>query len=178
MKIGIDIDETLTCTGKEIRKYKKAYIRKNHCVLEENGMFSKSDFKKFMDFYGEMIYKNMKLKKDAKKYINLLFKEGHEIYFVTARSNKDVKNIEQYTKEYLEEFGLPYKKLICKAKDKGNATKKIPLDIMVDDQENFLDSFLNRDLLRLRFVRDKQIYSKYQKVTNWKEIYKIITNLK
>ena len=174
MKIGIDIDDTITETAKSIFKYRKKFIKEESISVNEKWLLEKNDFRKFMNHYGKQIYSLMKLKKNAKKVITELYNDGYEIYFITARDNRDVPNIETYTKEYLAKEEIPYHKLICKAKNKALASKKYHLNLMIDDQETFLDSFTSNDIIKLRMVKDKSIYSKYRKVTNWKEINQII----
>lgn len=178
MRIGIDIDDTLTHTKKIFPKKIKKYRKKHHIKrYSDTFQLSEEDFAKFLKEYGKSIYLNMKEKKHATSIIKGWIKEGHEIYFITARNKKDVPNVEEYTKEYLKQRKIKYQEIIFEAANKYLASKKLNLDVYIDDQERMLDTFPAKDAYLIRFVPNKKVYSKYQKATNWKEIDKIIKNL-
>jgi len=175
MKIGIDIDDTLTKSSITIKKYCKKY-QKNHKLkrYSKEYLLSHSDFLKAIEYYGENIYREMKIKKNAQKVIQKWYDEGHTIYFITARDRKICSKIEEYTKNYLEENHIPYHELIFNAQNKGKDTKKLKLDIMIDDRESVLDTFPKSNVILFRMMNQKETYSKYIKVKNWKELdYKI-----
>ena len=178
MRIGIDIDDTLTQTREIFPKKIKAFRKKYHLKkYSERQQLSDEQFFNFGLIYGKEVYLSMKEKKHAIKIIQKWILEGHEIYFITARSNKDVPNVEKYTREYLEKRKIKYKEIVFDAKNKYLASKKFNLDVYIDDQERMLDTFQAKDAYLIRFVRNKKIKSKYQKATKWKEIEKIVENL-
>lgn len=178
MKIGIDIDDTFTKTKetfqKNLKKYRKIYKLKK--VSEEKAL-SDEDFCKFMNEYGRKLYVDIKEKKNASKIVKKWMKEGHEIYFVTARSKKDCYKVEEYTKEYFDKLGISYQKIIFHSNNKYNDTKDLKLDVFIDDRELVLDDFPKDDIVLIRMVPNSNIYSKHIKVTSWKEADKAIHSI-
>ena len=173
MRIGIDIDDTLTKTSEIFPKKMKEYRKKYHLKWQ----LSNEQFHHFTKEYGSEIYLNVKEKKHAIAVIQKWISEGHEIYFITARSNKDIPNAQKFTIEYLKKRNIEYKEIVFDAYNKYFASKKFNLDIYIDDQEKMLDTFPPKDAYLIRFVPNKKVTSKYKTVTNWKEIEKIVENL-
>ena len=178
MKIGIDIDETVTRTKetfqKNLKKYKKAHKLKQ---FSEEKQLSDEEFFKFQNEYGYELYYKIKEKKGASKTIKKWIEEGNEIYFVTARSKKDCEKVEEYTKEYFKQLGISYKKIIFQSSNKYEDTKNLKLDVFIDDRESVLDDFPKNQITLLRMVPNSNIYSKHTKITSWKEADKIIQNI-
>ena len=176
MKIGIDIDDTLTDTkeeiSKQIKKYRHIYKLKRY---NEFHQLSDENFKKFMVEFGEKIYCGMKLKKRAKNTIQEWKEQGHFIYFITAREESECPKIETYTKKYLKKYQIPYDGIIFGSKNKGIDCQRLGIDVFIDDRESVLDTIKGTFLIRM--ISDKKHYSKYQKVRNWKEIQEIIKTL-
>ncbi|MCI8394049.1 MAG: hypothetical protein HFH86_01030 [Bacilli bacterium] len=174
MKIGIDIDDTLTETQKKFQQEIKKYCRRNKIIREkETQRLTEEQFQKFMQEQGR-IYLELKLKKKARKVLQKWNQNGHQIYFVTARSEQDCPKVEEYTKDYLQYFNIPYQKIIFNAQNKGKDCKKLNLDVFIDDRESVLDSFNQSKTFLVRFINNKKNYSKYTKVCSWKELEKIM----
>lgn len=169
MKIGLDIDDTLTNTQKIFKKYKNKYQRKHHLNYGDKKM-SEEEFHDFLNTYGTKIYLNMSLKKDVLKYIHKWLNEGHEIYFITARSNDEFSKMEVCTKVFLKNHKLPIQNIIFASKNKYQDSKQLELDVFVDDHESVLDKFPKDQMLLLRMIPNLNNYSKYTKVANWKQI--------
>lgn len=177
MRIGLDIDDTLTDTKKVFKKYAKKYKKKHHLqTYSDRKMLSEEDFHKFIKEYGKELYYHAKIKKNASKMIQKWMKEGHEIYFITARNKKDCEKVEIYTKGFLACHHVPFDNIIFNSTNKYLDSKDLKLDIFVDDREKVLDDFPKTKITLIRMIPSKNIYSKYQKVTNWKEIDDIINN--
>lgn len=176
MRIGIDIDDTLTETkqeiSKQIKKYRRIYKLKRY---NEFHQLSDEDFKKFMVEFGEKIYLGMPLKKKAVRVIQEWKEQGHIIYFITARAENEVPNIEYYTKSYLRKYQIPYDGIVFGSQDKGLDCQRLQLDVFIDDRESVLDTIKGPFLIRM--ILDKKNYSKYHKVRNWKEIKEIVKTL-
>lgn len=96
MMIGIDIDNVISnfdeALLKEFLNHDKEI--RNTGIINKNlymtkGMFdwSKDEIKEFYTDNIERIAKNLILKEGAKEYIDLLKKDGHTIYIISARDN-------------------------------------------------------------------------------------------
>lgn len=176
MRIGIDIDDTITETkreiSKQIKKFRRQYKLKRY---NEFHQLSDENFTKFMTEYGSKIYLEMKIKKRAIEVIRKWYEKGHEIYFITARAESDCKNIEEYTKLFLRKNIIPYHYIMFNSKNKGVDTATLNLDVFIDDRESVLDTIKGPFLIRV--IADKKNYSKYKKARNWKEIEEIVSTL-
>ena len=178
MKIGLDIDDTTTNSRKVFRKEIKKYRHKNKLKrYSEVLQLSEEEFKKFLKERGENIYTRIKPKKHEAKVISKWNQMGHEIYFITARSDDDCTKIEQLTKRCLEKYHIPFNQVILQSKNKAEDAKELNLDVFVDDRESVLDTFQHTDVYPIRFLENKKNYSKYSKVSNWKELDKFIQKL-
>lgn len=178
MKIGIDIDDTITETEKTFRKYIKRYRRKNKIKkYSKEKQLSDEDFLSFFEQYGEEIYMKLPLKKHVVRVLKKWILEGHLLYIVTARTRRKDEDIELWTRKYFEKLDISFEKMIFNSRNKYEDTKEIGLDVFIDDREDVLQKFPSKDIFLIRMVSKKNIYSKFQKVVCWKDIEKIIDNL-
>ena len=65
--------------------------------------------------------------------ITLYDKEGNEIYIITARSEMNDLEIEKNTNIWLKQHGICYSQLLMNVQNKGNVSKELGLDILIDD---------------------------------------------
>jgi len=146
MRIGIDIDDTITDTYEVIFNYaqrynveelkKSAEINRGICTSHHYTAFMHNWNKEETDnfwkkYYIEMI-KKIKPKTFARDYIERLAKDN-EIYFITARFECEGESISDLTKEWLERENIKYDKLIVNAEDKAEIAMKNAIDIFIDD---------------------------------------------
>lgn len=149
MRIGIDIDDTITDMVtmmvkyadiyhvKELRRTKQkeniGYIKSRHYLNALYGWTNEEKMNFFKKYYEDILHECI-VREDAKRVIKKLEKDGHEIYFITARlSNVEGCETEKITKEMLEKSGISYKELIIDASDKPKACNEKNIDIMIDD---------------------------------------------
>lgn len=172
MKIGIDIDDTTCKTSYVTEKiYNKIY----------NSDFKKLDKISQYEFtikHEKEIFDYIPLEDDAKEIINKLYDLGNEIYFITARCSKMVKNIEQRTLDYLNKNDIKYNEIYFGKSKKVDVYKKLKLDIMLDDDydvyklitENGYKAVIYTGILN----KDKDGI----RVNNWKEFKEYIERMK
>lgn len=178
MRIGIDLDDTLTKTNEIFSKYLKKYRRLHHLNrFSKELQLSMEEWTKFLEEYGEVIYREVKEKPGALSVLKKWRKEGHEIYIITARSEIDCPHMEEYTRSYLEVKGIDYQEIVFGSKNKYQDAKSFRLDVFIDDRESVLDAFPPKDFYLIRMVKSKNEYSKYHKVTSWKEIDQLVDKL-
>jgi len=128
---------------------------------------------------------NLGIKKDAKKYIDRLIHDGHNIYLISARNNKDHINAYKNTKEWLRKNEIKYNKLIITKNhknDKHGKSKKClenNIDIMIDDSIFICKDCLNYniDSLLMDTPYNREV-SDIKRVYNWAEIYEYINQKK
>ena len=174
MKIGIDIDDTITNTKETTKKYLKMY---DHTF----DLDSKEDLKnkKTFDFlirHIEDIQSNVNLKPGVKEAFNELKNMGYEIIIITARGEELDYEYERITKDFLNKYNLPYDKIFFGNYPKGNIAKKENLSIFVDDRLYNLDDVSQHGIKCLHFVENLNINSPYKKFNNWDDIIIYLKN--
>lgn len=188
MRIGIDIDDTITYSNelyvKEALKYDKkrlrgtGYVDKNEYKLD--GMFDWSKEEKY-DFFRYILnysFKNVKMIPDANKIINKLYDEGYEIYFITARSKRFIDDPVPETAKWLQKHGFKYHKLITEAREKGVVCLNNKVDLFIDDAINQCEDVSSYDIPVILFeYQYNQNCTKFKKTNSWLEIYKIIKEM-
>jgi len=149
MRIGIDIDDTITDMvtmmvkyadiyhveelGREKQKDNIGYIKSRYYLNELYGWTNEEKMEFFRKYYQNILCECV-VREDAKSVIKKLEKDGHEIYFITARlSNVEGCETEKITKEMLEKSSISYKELMIDAGDKPKVCNEKDIDIMIDD---------------------------------------------
>ena len=151
MRIGFDIDDTLTNNEYYAQKFFTDYIKKNRLrfklinpdtnLLTKMFDWSKDEFDIIWNKVGYQFLSNVPVVKDAVKTVNLLKAAGHEIYIITQRYSLNPYEI---SKKWLEDNNISYDVLIVNAKDKINACKDNFIDFYIDDRFSTCDN-LNKN---------------------------------
>ncbi len=128
MRIGIDIDNTLTNTTEYIENLREQRFP-NLSKLEDLDSVQYEEFLRSVD---DDIHKNVTLKDGAKDALDWMHAAGHEVYIITARGNYS-KNALKDTEDYFHNYGLYYDKIIANVKDKGYSAKINGIDLFIDD---------------------------------------------
>ena len=184
MKIGIDIDDTITNSSDIFVEYAKLYNKNKHIdfIINQNEIdtelsfgWSKENLHEFSKKYLKVILETAMDKEESIKVINKLKSNGNKIYFITARNKKETKDMHDLTKKWLDTKGYHYNKLITDSKNKLNDCIKYKIDVFIDDNYNNCKSI--KDNLKIpvmlfttRYnekINDKSLI----RVSNWAEIY-------
>ena len=184
MRIGIDIDDTITSSyniimdivGKVYNKDMSYYIENGtsyYDLINDNVNFPnyRNSIKKFQE---EQI-PNVPLKKNAKDIINKLKKDGHEIYFITARSSDEYKNPYLISYLYLIKHDISFDKLAVNIQNKGLYCSENKIDIFIDDSVVNCLSTVNYGIETYIFDNTfNRNNNNFNRVNNWIEVYDII----
>lgn len=177
MRIGIDIDDTITETSSLIEQ-----------VISENNLYDlNSDFDSYSDIvlktYDDIIRDNIDrilancpIKKDAVSVIKHLKDMGHDIYIITARDNYYSPNVFDITVSFFKEHGIIYDKLIFNCKEKKIACIDNKIDVMLDDRGSFIESLKDTSTKGILFSSSHNKKYNCDRITNWLEFKKIIDN--
>lgn len=145
MRIGIDIDGVLT----DIERFQLDYGSKffdeyNKFIVNPKGYEPYEVFDvevqldtKFWDEYYLHYLKTDCMRRFASEIINKLKDERNEIYIITARHGEQrisTEEIQSITKNWLEENGVIYDKLIFSPEDKLETCLNNKIDVMVEDK--------------------------------------------
>lgn len=190
MNIGIDVDGVLIDFEERFRC--KADIfdyleRKNNkinnkysYIIEEKYNWSEKDWDTFAEKYLIQLTKESNLIPGAKEIINLLKKDKHKLFIVSARGIEfeDMINI---VKEKFEKEKISFDKYYWKIKNKLEIIKTEKIDIMIDDNPNTCQmlSENNFKTIYLRNIYGKELKenTNLKEAKNWGEIYRYIQEL-
>ena len=188
MRIGIDIDDTITYSSDTFLEYAKKYNKEKKIDFEINDNtldvklsygWNDKNLKEFLSKYLTTVLENTDPKEDAIEIINRLKRDGNQIYFITARGYKEIDgDMYEVTKKWLDKHKFKYDQLIINCKVKLEECIKNKIDVFIDDSYSHCKSIkeeLNIPvyLFKTRYnidIDDKSI----KKVNNWFEIYECL----
>ena len=181
MKIGLDIDDTLTNTKEQQIIYWQEYVT-NHPKkgYDTNLPTTINDFgdeyvQTFWDTYREELSFNPSFKVNAAKIITKLRKEGHIICIVTSRPDEKYQNLHQRLKEWFAENNIPIDIIYTNIRDKGSFCKDNNIDLFIDDDLKHIIKANSYNIKTILFNQNNK-YDGLQS-TNWLELYKIIKKI-
>lgn len=189
MRIGIDIDNTITDTLPVLKEYCKRY---NEEVVKRNLSINKKGFATFnlydwtneedVDFclkYLEEVVLQAKLKENAKEVIQKLKNQGNTIYIITARTKPNFSNPYEITEKFLKENDIVYDELIVGKHEKKQFCIDNNIDIMIDDEPQNINQIspiipvIAFEALHNQECEGNNII----KVNTWDEVYNIIKKI-
>lgn len=178
MKIGIDIDDTLTNTKEQQIKYWKVYALKHPKegytteIPKTINDFDDSYVQIFWDSYREQLSFQPSFKKDSSKVLNHLKKEGHVLCVITSRPDEKYENLHIRLKEWFKENKIPIDIIYTNVRDKGTFCKEHNIDLFIDDDIRHILSAQKYNIKTILFNKNKD-YTGLQ-TTEWQEIENII----
>ena len=191
MRIGIDLDDTITKTDEILFKYAKIYneeekilfnINREEWNLTKAFGWNEENIKEFFSKYLKSIYEEAEIKENAKERINKLKDDGNEIIIITARDTKSLKEVHKVCKDWLINNKINVDKIVVDGEDKAQKCLENKIDIFIDDNICNCENGYNN--LKIPVLLMKGGYNKdYQnpkikRVYNWNEIYNEICKYK
>lgn len=188
MKIGIDIDNTITSTRPILREY---CIKYNNEVVKRNLSINEYGFATFnffewthdeeMDFCSKYLEKavlSAPIKDNSKEVIKNLKKYNY-IYIITSRKKPYFSEPYKLTKNFLDEKGIIYDELIVGCEDKYSFCLENDIDVMIDDEPQNINPISEvMPVIVFESVQNSMCEGKnILKVNNWNEVYNIIQEL-
>lgn len=147
MRIGLDIDDTISYTNRVLMKYAHIYNKEhgNRPLLKENtNNFSEvygwndDEVYKFFRTYYLTALEELEPKENVKEVLIKLRKEGHKIILITVRNDKECAGEGEafrITSEWLKEYDIPYDELNLAVFDKKAFCEEHKIDVFIDDSE-------------------------------------------
>lgn len=163
MRIGIDMDETLTDTEISFNEIIKKHNVNFNKKYSDN--WSKKEAEYILSNYCEEIIAGAKIKKDAKEAIKCLKDSGHKLFIITARSNHYSKKIEDITYNLIKENDLELDGCYFNQHKKSDLAKKLKIDLMIDDSKYVYNNMKKENIDCILFG---------DKINNWKDVLKYI----
>ena len=185
MNIGIDLDNTITDLHDSIIKYGLEYNReisgngiknKNAYEIEDIFDWNNQDCINFRRFVTENVLPNIEPRKGVCEYLEKIQKE-HKIYIITARNNKEINNIYDFTYNWLIDKKVPFNELIIEEKDKGKACLDNKINIFIDDLAEHLEkASKNVDKVYIfnNVFNNTKENNRYERLYSFKELYEKI----
>lgn len=192
MRIGIDIDDTLTEIKEQLDKSAYEYAKKlgkNNITIKEiledksndeneyqkKYNFSFDELKIFLGPIQEEITNNAKPRQNVVEIIEKLKQDGNEIYIITAHDAMFRDDPYIQSKNWLDKHGIIYDKIIVNAGNKSEIFIKEKIDLYIGNQLKNCLSILNSGVPVIRISKEEKSVVTF---TNWKDIYNYITNNK
>lgn len=147
MRIGIDIDGTITDLHSEIIKYGMIYNdeilgngikNKNAYKITEIFDWKEEDCIEFKRYFQMEILNIIKPRKDVVENLNRIKKLGHRIYIITGRKYTEMKDTYNETLSWLKINNIPFDEFIIEEENKGKACFQNNIDVFVDDSVKHL----------------------------------------
>lgn len=193
MRIGIDIDNTLTNVQEELNEAAYNYaiklgkeidssvvsedINNNGSFYEKNFKFSYDELKYFLKEIMEEIVNNAEPRENAVKVIRNLRKEGHKIYIITARDNEFHDDPYILSKIWLDKNKIEYDRLIVNARKKAPVCKQEKIDLFIDDQLHNCINIMKEGIQAIRISDNKKQFEDIKSFDSWNEIYEYIKSM-
>ncbi len=190
MKIGIDIDDTVMNTFdviEEAARYFDKYFLENKGYQDitkydfhERFYWTSEEKKAFFNYFRKnKLYLKAKPKGDALYYLEKLYNEGYELYFLTRRKKDEKLDILSITKNDLISKGFKFTDCYIGLSKKGEACKSLGIDVFIDDAviqiedvNNYgiktilIDNWYNKEYKGLRAKNFQEIYNIIRKWNN------------
>lgn len=197
MRIGIDIDDTTLITVTSMIKYADKYdievlghtgtngnlglIENRYYLKILYGWGEETKFSFFAKYYKDILEECIPYT-NAPEIIRKMKKEGHEIYFITARLT-NIKNCdaERITINTFKKYNIPYDKLIVNAKEKYKYCLENNIDLFIEDSYETckeLESKGIKTILMTTKMNENIKEGSITRVKNWDEIYKKVSEWK
>ena len=184
MKIGIDIDDTITDSYDIITStFCHVYNVNKYDII--NNKLSYEALKKIFPFYFDFTKKafmeiipHARLKNHVCEVINELHNLGYTIEFVTARNNTEYDNPYQISLNYLKKHNIYFDHLYVGVQDKGIFCKENNIDILIDDSKENLELANKYGIKTILF---NNIFNedtpKFTSASSWLEILNILKKI-
>lgn len=196
MRIGIDIDDTLTDIKEQLNnaafKYAKTLNKKvenenteindiynDGNIYQKIFNFSYDELKYFLGTIQEGITNNAIPRKDCVEVIKKLHTEGNEIYIITARDDEFHENPYKQSMDWLNKNDIYFDKLIVNARDKKKVCLDENIDILIDDSisncKNVITGGISAILVTNSNAVEKDNINCF---SNWIDIYNYLHGFK
>ena len=182
MRIGIDIDDTITDSWECVIPAYSRMFNISEDVLHKSRPYYNAVkdlitldeyYKMMVPIYDEII-PNVHLKEGVKEVVDKLYEMGHSVIFITSRGI-DHTNAYKTSKDFLDKYHVKYDKIVTGCRDKSLACQEEKIDLFIDDSVKHCRnvSKLGIDTLLFETYYNKD-YHELRHVKSWDEIYNYV----
>lgn len=185
MRIGMDIDDTMTDTFDYLMPYIAEFFKVDINYLKDNNIsYSNLPEKmkerelEFAKKYYDNVIPNTPFKPKVADCINKIKDLGHKIIVITARDKSLYTDEYKTTIKELKDNNINYDKLICDF-DKATVCKTEKIDLFIDDS---IENCTKVDKLGIETIlfnskSNIKVETNLVRVNNWEEIYEKIKSV-
>lgn len=191
MRIGIDIDNTLTDINDKLTNAAVDYAKILNKYVENTSLqindiynngniyqklfgFTYNELKHFLGTIQENITNNAIPRDYCVEIIKKLHNDGNEIYIITARDSEFHENPYLQSEIWLKENDIYYDKLIVNARDKTRICLENDIDLLIDDSISNCLNVSSVGILSLTIGNNQETDKKIINFDNWQQIYDYI----
>jgi uncharacterized HAD superfamily protein len=185
MNIGIDIDGTIKQTQKAAVEVFNRHLNQNVKVedlrefyLENVYGLTVEEGRKWWTRLEAEIYTLGVPLDNAAEALNEMKKEGHRIYFITARP--DTPELFEITKKWLKDYGFPFDgtNLHMGSMDKGKVARSLEVTLFFEDAPEHLERLIQAGIrtVIVDAVYNREVES-LARIHNWEEGLELVRKL-
>lgn len=195
MKIGIDIDDTLTNIKDKLTNAAFEYAKSLNKSVENKDLkikdiynngniyqkifdFTYEELKYFLGTIQEEITNNATPRQYCVDIIRQLHNDGNEIYIITARDSEFHKDPYLQSEVWLNANNIYFDKLIVNARDKRKVCLENNIDLLIDDSISNCLSVSSAGIPTIMIGNDKETITNIKTFEDWKQIYDFINSNK
>lgn len=192
MRIGIDIDDTLTDIKDKLDNAAFEYAKTLNKDVEKGNLkinntynngniyqkvfnFTYKELKYFLGTIQEEITKNSIPRPYCADVIKKLHNDGNEIYIITARDSEFHENPYLQSEIWLNKNNIYFDKLIVNARDKKKVCLENEIDLLIDDNISNCLNVSSSGIPTLTISNNSENYNGIRNFNNWKQIYNFLS---
>lgn len=173
MRIGIDVDNTITNSKEKVEELK----RLGKFVVPDDYVNWDTDKKdKFLEPVLKEIWETCTIKKNCSEVIKKLRKDGHEIFIITYRNDSVINNVREILVDYLDKNDIIVDGIFNNITEKGKFCKENNIDLLIDDKLKNCINARKYSIDVLKFYNEYDKNTDFKEIYSWDEIYDYIKN--
>lgn len=195
MRIGIDIDDTLTDIKDKLTNAAFEYAKSLNKSVENKNLeindiynngniyqkifnFTYEELKYFLGTIQEEITNNAIPRPYCVDIITQLHNDGNEIYIITARDSEFHKDPYSQSEIWLNKNNIYFDKLIVNARDKKKACIENNIDVLIDDSISNCLNVSSAGIKAIMIGNNSEIVEGIKKFNDWQQIYEFLNENK
>ncbi len=178
MRIGLDIDDTITNTHFILMKYAYKYnlehgnkplLKYNTNNFSEVYGWNPDEVNSFFRTYYLDALKEIEPKYNVKEILGKLKEEGHQIIFITVRNDRECageNEARRITLDWFKKYEIPFDELHVDIQDKKTFCEENNIDVFMDDSVRTVSAFKTTGITTLIAMNCFNLDFKDEKITN------------